>query len=89
MNEQYKVIYQFLKERGVNLEKIKPNMFVMKETSDDYGHENPSAKDLLKLFIEYIRNLDDAQALIAQDFNNKYSRKDFPILKAAYAYLSV
>lgn len=89
LNEQYKIIYNFLKERNVSLEGIKSNMFVMSTESDSYGHTNPSYSQLLEKFIEYIRNLDNGQKLISDDFENKYSRKDFPVLKAVYAYLSV
>lgn len=89
LNDQYKIIYNFLKDHNVSLEGIKSNMFIMSTESDNYGHCNPSYPQLLEKFIEYIRSLDNGQKLISDNFENKYSRKDFPVLKAVYAYLSV
>jgi len=44
---------------------------------------------LLEKFTEYIRGFDDKQRAIVDDFENKYSRKEFPILDAVYSYLSI
>lgn len=95
LNEQYKIIYNFLKERGVELKGINPNMFVM-ESKDERGlyKKNPSYSKLLEKFYEYLTNKEnysDLSKVLQEDYERKFQNinSNYENLNAAYAYLNI
>ena len=88
MNGEYKKIYKFLLARGVNLNGINVNMYTA--SGDDLGHLNPSYSNLLDIFSTYIEtHYSDISKSLYQDYENKYNRKNYPILDSVYAYLNI